>query len=426
MSEQTQMIAAVVVFVVAYGLIISGRINYALVALGGALLLVLLRVVSQMQALASVDWDTLGLLLGMMMIVGIIGRSGLFQYLAAWSVRLARGEPFLILLLLAAVTALLSAFLNNMTTVLLVAPVTISIAEDLGLTPLPFLFAEIIASNIGGTATLIGDPPNMMIGSAAGLTFTDFLQHLTPVAAIILLATAGCFWLLWGRQLQVSQEQKIGWRQLDPGGHIKDWRLLHLGMLALGLTILGFVLQQALHLNAATIALTGAVLLLLLTGTDPEDAMLSVEWPTMLFFLGLFVMVGALEQTGVIRTVAQQTLGLIGNSPAKAAGGILWLSALASAFFDNIPFTAAMIPIIRDIGALTGIPLQPLWWALALGACLGGNGTLIGASANIAVAGIAERNGYPFTFMQYTRVAFPLMLLSILIAYAYLYFGWLR
>lgn len=423
---QLQVIAVIVIFLAAYGLIISEKIHRALAALCGALLLIVLGIFGQQEAVAHIDFNTLGLLLGMMLVVGITSRSGLFEYLAAWAVRIARGEPFMLLLLLSMTTALVSALLDNVTTILLLVPITISVAEDLELPPYPFLFSEIIASNIGGAATLIGDPPNIMIGSAAGLTFMNFLQNLGPVILAIILVAVLYFWLLWGRRMRVNREQRLKAMKLAPEEQIENWRLLRQSLMVLGLIVLAFLLQRVLHLEAATIALGGAALLLVVTHIDPEEALLSVEWPTILFFLGLFVMVGALERVGAIAALAGTTLRITGNSPVLATATILWFSALASSFLDNIPFTAAMIPLIKDVGTMTGMPLQPLWWALALGACLGGNGTLIGASANITAAGIAERNGYPFTFTEYTRVAFPLMLLSILISHAYLYFGWLR
>ncbi len=426
MTGQTQVIAAVVIFLLTYGLIISEKVHRAVVALAGAVLLVFLGVLTQHEAVASIDFNTLGLLIGMMIIVGITKHTGLFQFLAIWSARAARGEPIRILLVLAAVTAVLSAFLDNVTTVLLIVPVTLSVTEALGVPPIPFLFAEIIASNIGGTATLIGDPPNIMIGSATGLGFLDFVKNLTPVIVVIFIATAFCFWLIWGRSLRVKQEQKTRILNFDPRAQIRDWLLLKKSLFVLSLTILGFLLHQYLRLESATIALSGAALLLILSRTDPEEALLAVEWPTIFFFLGLFVVVGALDKVGVIHAVARGSLQLTGGKLATTAFLILWLSALASAFVDNIPFVATMIPLIRDLGALTGMPLLPLWWALSLGACLGGNGTLIGASANVTVAGIAERNGCPFSFLEYTKVAFPLMLISIIIAHIYLYLFYLR
>lgn len=426
MSGQFQVIAAVVIFLTVYGLIVSEKIHRAVVALGGAALLVLIGILNQHEAVKSIDFNTLGLLIGMMIIVGITRRTGFFQFLAVWAARISRGEPILIVLILSGVTAVASALLDNVTTVLLIVPVTFSVTQVLGISPIPFIFAEIMASNIGGTATLIGDPPNIMIGSATGLGFVDFVINLAPVVIVVFLVTSLFFWLLWRRDLKVDELQKRKVLVFDPREQIQDWVLLKKSLLVLGVTIIGFLLHQYLHLESATIALSGAALLLLLSRTDPEQALLAVEWPTIFFFLGLFVVVGALDKVGAIHAIAEGSLHLTGGELAATTFLILWLSAIASAFVDNIPFVATMIPLIKDIGAMTGIPVLPLWWALSLGACLGGNGTLIGASANVIVAGIAERNGYSFTFIEYTKVAFPLMLLSIIISHVYIYFVYLR
>ncbi|HHW41889.1 MAG TPA: ArsB/NhaD family transporter [Syntrophomonadaceae bacterium] len=426
MSGQMQLIAAVTVFIAVYGLIVFNKGHRTVVAFAGAILLILLGILSQREAFAAIDFNTLGLLIGMMIIVGILQQSGLFEYLAVWSGRLGGGEPFRILLILSVITALLSAMLDNITTVILIVPVTFSIVEVLGVSPYPFLFAEIIASNIGGTATLIGDPPNIMIGSAARLGFLDFIKNLGPVVALIFLVTSALFWLLWGRRFRVSEEKKKELLDLDLQGQIRDPVLLRRGLMVLGLTFLGFLLHQFINVESATIALGGAVLMLLLTDTTPEEAFWFVDWSTIFFFAGLFVAVGALEKVGVIHALATWSLHVTGGSLVATGLLVLWLAALASAVVDNIPFVAAMIPLIKDLGAMTGMPLVPLWWALALGACLGGNGSLIGASANVIVSGIARQKGYPFTFMGFTRVAFPLMILSILICHAYLYFFFLR
>ncbi len=422
----TQAAVAIAVFLGTYALIISEKLHRAVVALAGAALILLLGILDQHEAVRVVDFNTLGLLVGMMVIVGITRHTGFFQFLALWAARLGRGEPILILVILSAVTAVVSAFLDNVTTVLLLVPVTFSVTAALGVSPLPFLFAEIISSNIGGTATLIGDPPNIMIGSATGLGFVDFVKNLTPVIVVIFLVTSLCFWLLWGRFLRVEEKHKKRVLSFDPRAEIKDWRLLRTCLLVLGLTITGFLLHQYLHLESATIALSGAALLLVLTRFDPEEALHAVEWPTIFFFLGLFIVVGALDKVGVIAWIARATIELTGGNLAVTTSLVLWISALASAFVDNIPFVATMIPLIKEVGNLTGMNVLPLWWALSLGACLGGNGTLIGASANVTVAGIAERHGHPFTFLQYTKVAFPLMLLSVVISHVYLYLFYLR
>ncbi|MEW5899378.1 MAG: ArsB/NhaD family transporter, partial [Bacillota bacterium] len=322
---------------------------------------------------------------------------------------------------LSGLTAFISAFLDNVTTVLLVVPVTFAIARRLELNPVPFLIPEILASNIGGTATLIGDPPNIMIGGAAGLGFMDFVFNLTPIIIVVHVLTIFCFKLIYRRQLICRPELTRRIMELDERREIKDPVLLRKCLFVLGVTIFGFVVHQYVHLESSVIALSGAALLLLLDRTDPERALHAVEWPVIFFFIGLFVVVGALEAVGAIEAVARFCLGVTGGAMMPAAMLILWLSALLSAFIDNIPFVATMIPMIQDMGRLSGISdLNLLWWALSLGACLGGNGTAIGASANVVVIGMMEKRGLRITFMDYMKVAFPLMLMSIGVCMVYL------
>jgi len=328
---------------------------------------------------------------------------------------------------LATVTAVVSALLDNVTTVLLIVPVTFAITRQLKISPLPYLFAEIIASNIGGTATLIGDPPNIMIGSATGLGFMDFVTALTPV--IIVVHIANMIWLkiLYQKQLVTTPDLQKNIMEMDEKKEIKNPAMLKKCLWVIGLTILGFVMHQFLHLESATIALSGAALLLLLTRENPEHALGAVEWPVIFFFAGLFVVVGALDEVGVIEYIARKSLELTGGAMVSTGILILWLSAIASAFVDNIPFVATMIPLIQDMGRIGGITdLNPLWWALSLGACLGGNGTLIGASANVVVAGLAEKRGAVITFVNFTKVAFPMMLMSVAIAMGYLLLRYLH
>lgn len=322
---------------------------------------------------------------------------------------------------LALITAILSALLDNVTTVLLIAPVTLVIAGMLQISPLPFLISEIIASNIGGTATLIGDPPNIMIGSATQLGFMDFVINLAPLVAVIYIITFFIIRLLYGRQLTVRPDLKTKLMDLDEQDKIKDPALLRKCLLVLTLTILGFVLHQFVHLESAVIALSGASLLLLLTREDPEHALQSVEWPVIFFFIGLFIVVGALEEVGIIQAMAKWALDITSGSLLPTGILILWLSAIASSFVDNIPFVVTMIPLLQEmsrLGAITDIDF--LWWSLALGACLGGNGTIVGASANLIVVGIAERKGHPISFLGFMKIAFPLMLMSIAISTGYL------
>ncbi|GAB6174042.1 ArsB/NhaD family transporter [Paradesulfitobacterium aromaticivorans] len=414
---------ALIIFVLTYVLIISEKVHRAIAALLGGMLLILAGVLGQEKAIEHIDWNTLGLLIGMMIVVGITRRTGVFQYLALKAVRIAKGEPIRILIALATVTAILSAFLDNVTTVLLIAPITFTIADSLGLNPIPFLFSQILASNIGGTATLIGDPPNIMIGSQTHLGFVDFLMNLTPVIIVIHIVTMGIFYFLYRKKLQVSDEVKRAVTNVNPRDEIKDYKLLKKSVFVLALIIIGFVLHQALHLESATIALSGAALLMLIAKAEPEDILLAVEWPSIFFFLGLFIVVGGLVETGLINKLAQWALEVTAGNFVFTGMLILWLSAIASAFVDNIPFVATMIPLIHQMGNLGGLTpqaLEPLWWALSLGACLGGNGTIIGASANVIVAGIAEKNGYPMRFVQYMKLAFPMMLVSVAIAMVYL------
>ncbi len=420
--------------VLCYGTIMADRINRAIIALIGAALMILTGVIDQEIAIAGEDFNTLALLIGMMVLVAISRRSGMFQYLAIWSAKAARGSPWGILALLTVVTAMLSALLDNVTTVLLIAPVTLVITQELKVPPYPFLFTEILASNIGGTATLIGDPPNIIIGSATGLTFNDFVLNLAPVAAVVLAVQVAVNHLIWGRSMTGDSEARAKVMSFNAEEAITDWPLLVKSLIALGLVILGFVLARPIHMEPGTIALAGAALLLLLDnwGRDAEaqthrvhEVFGEVEWVTIFFFIGLFAIVAGVEHAGLLDLLADWLAAATGGDLAVTAISILWASAILSAIIDNIPFVATMIPVIErmepDFGGPAG--LVPLWWSLALGACLGGNGTLIGASANLTVAGIAERAGVPFRFLTFLKLAFPMMLMSILISTVYV---WLR
>lgn len=416
---------AVAVFLVAYGLIISEKIHRAVVAFAGAALIIILGILSQEEAVRGIDFNTIGLLVGMMIIVGITRRSGVFEYLAIKAAKLAKGEPVKILMLLTIITAVLSAFLDNVTTVLLIVPVTFAITKRLKINPMPFLLCEIIGSNIGGTATLIGDPPNIMIGSATGLGFMDFIIHLTPVVAIILPVTMGLMVLIYRKGMKVGEDEKKEVMALNEFDAIKDWLLLKKSLAVLALTILGFFMHQALNLESATVALAGAFLLMLVSKAEPENILREVEWPVLFFFMGLFILVESLVKTGVIEYLATQAIALTQGNYTLTAILILWFSGISSAFVDNIPMVAAMIPLLKSIGQMTGMAMDPLWWSLALGACLGGNGTLIGASANVVVAGISERNGVPITFLGFMKIGFPLMIVSLIISTAYIFLRYL-
>jgi len=413
---------SIILFLAAYAMIIADKIHRTIVVWVAAAIALAVGVISQEAAVKdAIDFNTLWLLIGMMVIVGITRKSGVFEYLAIKAAHMTGGRPVRILIALALVTAVVSALLDNVTTVLLIVPVTIAITDRLDISPMPFFITEIIASNIGGTTTLIGDPPNIMIGSATGLGFMDFLTNLGLPALVIFVVTIACLVLIYRKDLITDEEKMKKLMDLNPIEYIKEWAILKKSLLVLGITIMGFIFHQYLHLESATIALLGAGLLLLLVGEDPEEALLSIEWPTIFFFGGLFVLVGGLVANGVIDDLARWTLGISGNNPVKTGMLVLWVSAIGSAFVDNIPFVATMIPLLQTVGQISHMAMEPIWWALALGACLGGNGTIIGATANVIVAGMAERYGYHIGFMDYLKIGFPLMLLSIVISTAYLY-----
>lgn len=426
MEANSQVIFATAVFLITYAIIISEKIHRAVIALLGAMIIILGGVLHQEKAVEAIDFNTIGLLVGMMIIVGIARNSGVFEYLAVWAAKRSKGDPLAILVSLSIITAILSALLDNVTTVLLIVPVTFSIARALEINPSPILISEVLASNIGGTSTLIGDPPNIMIGSATGLGFMDFVVNLAPVIIVIMAVTVVLLKIIYRKQMVVREELKQNIMDLNPEDEIKDMNLLKKSLFVIAVTVGGFLLHQYVHLESATIALGGAALLLLITRDDPEHALSAVEWPVIFFFAGLFILVGGLEEVGVIEWVARESLKFTGGELLPTGMLILWLSAIASAFVDNIPFVATMIPLIQDMGRLGGMTdLNPLWWSLSLGACLGGNGTIIGASANVVVAGMAEKRGVKWTFLGFMKVAFPLMLVSIVISTVYLYFFFL-
>ncbi|OPH54824.1 hypothetical protein BC351_30745 [Paenibacillus ferrarius] len=424
---EQQAIWAIGIFLTIYGLIISEKIHRTILAMLGAVLMVVCGIVDQVTALHHIDFNTLGLLIGMMIIVGVTAETGLFKYVALKAAKIAKGKPTRIMIALVVITAAASALLDNVTTVLLMAPVTFSITRQLRINPIPFLITQIIASNIGGTATLIGDPPNIMIGSAVKeLTFMAFITNLTPIVIIIILVYFPLFVLMFRKQIQSTPELQRSIMELDEKAMITNSKLLRKCLVVLGLTIVGFFLHQTLHLESATVALSGAFLLLLVTGESMmEKAFHSVEWITLFFFVGLFVLVAGLVETGVIAELAAKAIELTGGNILATSMLILWLSAIASAFLDNIPFVATMIPMIQEMSIRGVSNPEPLWWSLALGACLGGNGTLIGASANLIVAGLAGKEGYPISFVKYLKVGFPLMILSIVLSSVYIYWRYL-
>lgn len=414
-----QQMIAVGVFLLVMAAIISEKVHRSVAALAGAVVLLLTHVLTIETAADYVDLNTIGVLVGMMLFVAVVKSSGLFEYIAIWSAKLTRGQPMAILAVFAVITAVLSAFLDNVTTVLLIGPMTIAITQILEVNPVPFLLSQIMASNIGGTATLIGDPPNIMIGSAAGLSFADFIVNTGPVVLIILAVVVAIFFLMYRGNLHVESENMEKVLTLDEKLTIKDASLLRKSVIMIVLVVVGFIFHAQLGIESATVALTAAGVMLLIGGQDAEDVILGVEWSTILFFIGLLVVVGGLNSTGVIAMLANGMLELVGDNEVLAIVLVLWASALISAFLDNIPFVATLIPMIQTMQQ-GGMDVLPLWWALSLGACLGGNGSLIGASANVVLAGVSAKNGYPITFMSYLKKGFPLMLLSVAICTVYL------
>jgi len=426
MSMET---VAITIFIAAYALIISEKVHRTIVGLFGAMLMICLGIISQETAIHHIDFNTLGLLIGMMTIVNITSETGLFNFLAIWSAKKVNAHPVKLLVALSMLTAVCSALLDNVTTVLLTVPITFNIASQLKVDVKPFLMAQIISSNIGGTATLIGDPPNIMIGSAVGLSFMDFIYNLTLPAIVIFFVTVVIMVAMYGSQLHTHKELQDKVMRLNEKSQITDPLLLKKCLIVLAITLTMFVLHNTLHLETATAALTGASLLLLITYTHNEEmiakVLSKVEWLAIFFFAGLFVLVGALVEMGVIKEMAEVAIELTQGDVFWTATIILWMSSMASAFIDNIPFVATMIPLIKDMGAMGLSNLEPMWWSLALGACLGGNGTLIGASANVVVASMAAQRGRPISFIEFMKIAFPLMVLSIVISWGYIIFRYL-
>lgn len=420
---------AVVIFIAAYALIISEKVHRTIVGIVGAMLMILCGILSQEVAIHHIDFNTLGLLIGMMTIVNITAETGLFNFLAIWAAQKVNAQPMKLLLALATLTAVCSALLDNVTTVLLTVPVTFSITAQLKVDVKPFLMAQILASNIGGTATLVGDPPNIMIGSAVGLSFMDFIIHLTLPAIVIFIITVFVLEMIYGKSLHTTPELQAQVMKLNASKQIRDKVLVKKCLAVLAFTMTLFVLHSTLGLESATAALTGAGLLLLITFTRDEEMISKVlgkvEWTAIFFFAGLFILVGALVETGVIKMLAEEAIAITQGSVEATAILILWMSAFASAFVDNIPFVATMIPLIKDMGTMGLNNLEPMWWSLALGACLGGNGTLIGASANVVVASLAAKHGQQISFIGFMKVAFPCMILSIIISMCYVYLRYL-
>lgn len=421
---------AVAIFAVAMLIIMSEKIHRSIIAIVGAMLVIILGLVKfgvpvngEMESGTTlitdiIDLNTLGVLFGMMLFVAVVKQSGIFEYLAVKSAQIAKGKPWPVMMVFIILTAVLSAFLDNVTTVLLIGPMTLTICKLMKQNPIPFLITQILASNIGGTATLIGDPPNIMIGSAANLAFLDFIKIDAPCVIIILIVTIFVFYILYGKKLSIDKEDHKNILEMDASNEIKSKYLMAVSTIMIFLVIIAFMIHDVLGISSSIIAMTAAGIMLLLSGHSVEKALHDVEWTTLTFFAGLFVIVGALKETGVIAMLAQGLVDITQGDVFILMLVLLFGSAIISAFLDNIPFCATMLPIIV---AMQGqIDVTPLWWALSLGACLGGNGTLIGASANVVLSDVANKNSYPISFMRFTKVGMPIMLLTVSIAAIYM------
>lgn len=426
-------LTAIIIMAVCYLIIFSEKVNRAVIALLGAGIMIVSGILSQKTALMGVDFNTLALLIGMMIIVGISEKSGIFQFVAVWGAKQVKASPRGLLMVLPLVTAVFSAFLDNVTTVLLIAPVTFQITRKLKVDPYPYLILEIFASNIGGTATLIGDPPNILIGSSIDLSFMDFVYHLTPVVVTTMLVLLLSFDLIWGRRLKAAEEYKSAVMDMNPADSIIDRGLLYKSLFVLFCVIVSFISAKHLNLDNGTIALLGAAVLLLLYSWkfkgDDRDVKIQeifwlVDWTTIFFFTGLFIIVYGLKETGVLAALGHWFIDLTGGSLKAMTYLVLWSSAILSSVIDNIPFVATMIPMIKSMEEAVGGRdiMMPVWWALSLGACFGGNGTLVGASANVVVAGMAMREGHPINFVRFLIWSVPVMLISVAIAMVFLFF----
>lgn len=438
-TPDTAFWTATAIFILAYAVIVSERIHKTTVAMFGAAVMLILKILEQHEAFHveefGIDWNVIFLLISMMVIINLMKPTGVFEYLAIKSAKWGRGEPFRIMAIFAVVTAGLSAFLDNVTTVLLITPVTMLIADALEVDPIPYLISCALASNIGGTATLIGDPPNIMIASKAQLDFMSFIYHLTPIVIVMMIFYIFAIKLIWGKKLKTRPELKKRIMAMHEREAIKDSVMLKKSLFVLAVVLIGFVFHGVLHFQPATVALFGAGLLLLLSKThEPHHILAEVEWPTIFFFMGLFIIVGGVVKVGLIRWMSLQMLDITQGNMFATSMVVMWFSAFASAIVDNIPYVATMNPLIIDMARqiwpnLSGVQLlqhpdlMPIWWSLALGACLGGNGTAIGSSANVIVVGMSEKAGNKISFMKFMLYGMPIMIMTVIIATAYI---WLR
>lgn len=430
---------ATVIFLLAYALIISEKVHKTVIAIFGAALMLVLKILHQHEAFHmeeyGVDWNVIFLLISMMVIINLMRPTGIFEYIAVKSAKAGKGDPFRIMVVFAIVTAVLSALLDNVTTVLLITPVTLLIADALDVDPIPYLISCALASNIGGTATLIGDPPNIMIASKARLNFMDFIYHLTPVVLVLMVFYILAIKIIWGKKLVTRDELKARIMSMNEKEAIKDPVMLKKSLFVLGVVLTGFVFHGMLHFQPATVALFGAGLLLLLSNThEPHHVLAEVEWPTIFFFMGLFIIVGGVVKVGLIKWMSLEVLKITQGNLFATSMVVMWFSAFASAIVDNIPYVATMNPLIIDMAKqlwpdfsglqlLHHVDLMPLWWSLALGACLGGNGSAIGASANVIVVGMSEKTGKRISFMKFMAYGMPVMVMTVAVSTVYV---WVR
>lgn len=414
---------AVSIFSCTYLAIVSEKISRTICALVGGGLMIYAGILSQDSALREfVDFNTLGLLAGMMILISIVRDTGFFEAMALWAVKKSKGQGQKLLVLLALITAVGAALIDSVTAALLMAPMTLSICRMIRCSPLPFLVTEVLLANIGGTALMIGNPPNVMIGSASKLDFNSFLLNLAPIVIIVTLVTIGLVLIIYRNKLNSTPLSDNEIARIRIGSAIRDKKALKRSLAVLFFTIVGFVIHGYFNLQSATVAMTGAIAGLILCDIKPEDAFKHIELDTLLFFMGLFILVGGLEKTGVIKMIAEEGIQLVQGDLKVLTFLVLGLSGVASAFVDNIPFTATMIPLITDIQKMMGVNAEYLWWSLALGACFGGNGTLIGASPNVIIMSEANKEGYNVSFLQFFMICFPIMLVSLLVSGVYIYF----
>ena len=415
----TPQIISIVIFLVVFALIISEKIHRTTAALAGAVVLILTGIVTFDVGMEHIDFGTLGVLVGMMIFVAVVKQSGIFEYIAIKTAKIAKGNPWTIMVLFCIITAVLSAFLDNVTTVLLVGPVTFTVCKMLKMSPVPYFIVEIMASNIGGTATLIGDPPNIMIGMQAGLTMLDFIVYNGPAIVMIMVAAIAMFYVLYGKNMSATSDEMESIMHLHAHEAITDKGLFHKSVAMTIIVALAFVFHSVIGVEPSVVALTAAAIMLIISSAEIEKVLLDVEWATIGFFAGLFIVVGGLVETGVIDMLANGLIDITGGDVMITIIVLVWASAIISSFLDNIPMVATLIPIILAIGN-TGVDVMPYWWAISLGACIGGIGTQIGASANVVLSGMSKSYGYPITFMEYTKIAFPMMLVFTAISCAYL------